>query len=317
MSNQQEKNYSITDLGKVAVLMGGSSAERPISLQSGAAVLDALKQKNINAHKFDTAERALSELKTDNFDRAFIALHGRCGEDGVIQGALEMMEMPYTGSGVLASALAMDKIKSKHIWRGLNLPTPDFIPLQQGFDVSEVVSSLGLPLMVKPAREGSSIGATKVKNADQLDEAFHQAFALDDQVVAETWISGGGEYTVPILMGRALPSIQLKTDREFYDYQAKYESDTTEYICPCGLEQKQQQQLNDLALAAFQALGCETWGRVDVLLDAEAQPWLIEVNTVPGMTSHSLVPMGAKQDGISFPDLVETILASTLIKEIQ
>lgn len=312
--NNRPQNYSSEIFGKVAVLMGGDSAERNISIESGSAVLKALKEENVDAYKFDTQSRSIKELIDDKFDRVFIALHGRGGEDGLIQGALETLEMPYTGSGVLGSALGMDKLRSKQIWLNVGLPTPDFMVLQEGFDVDEVIEKLHLPMMVKPAHEGSSIGVSKVKSKDELLPAYESAKALDDSVIAEQFISGG-EYTVPLLDDLVLPMIQLKTSREFYDYEAKYEADDTQYICPCGLDKSLEHEIGLIAEKAFSALGCYGWGRVDVLLDESLNPWLIEVNTVPGMTSHSLVPMGAKQYGISFNELVIRILSSTLTTE--
>ena len=292
--------------------MGGNSAERNISLESGKAVLDALLKNNVDAYAFDPSQRTVSELLSDKFDRVFIALHGRGGEDGVIQGALETLGIPYTGSGVLGSALAMDKIRSKQVWQSMGIPTPVFSILTDDTDWPSIVKKLGLPIMVKPAREGSSLGATKVKLMEELKPAYIKARELDDSVMAEQWIEGGGEYTVPILNDSALPMIQLKTPREFYDYHAKYESDKTQYICPCGLDEDIEKNIADLALQSFSALNCEGWGRVDVILDIDLNPWLIEVNTVPGMTSHSLVPMGALHKGIEFDQLVLNILSATL-----
>jgi D-alanine-D-alanine ligase len=299
------------DYGKVAVLMGGHSAERAISLQSGEAVLNALRQSGVDAHAFDPANIALTELLKQGFDRAFIALHGRGGEDGRIQGALESLGVPYTGSGVLASALGMDKCRSKRLWQSAGLPTPDFMPATAASDAAAIIDRLGLPLMVKPSREGSSLGASKVKTVAEFEPALQQALALDDEVLAEVWITGA-EYTVPILNGRVLPIIRLQTPREFYDYVAKYEADTTQYICPCGLDGAVEQQLGELALEAFAMLDASGWGRVDLMLDEQQSPWLIEVNTVPGMTSHSLVPMAAKQAGIEFNQLVLEILRGSL-----
>lgn len=310
MVNDEQK-YSASSFGKVAVMMGGTSAERAISLESGEAVLTALHSRGIDAEAFDTQDQVLTELLDANFDRIFIALHGRGGEDGVIQGALESLNLPYSGSGILASALAMDKIRSKQIWMSCGLLTAEFVQLDKDSDWGAIVEQLGLPIMVKPAREGSSLGASKVKSLSEFKPAWKQAAALDDQVIAERWIEGGGEFTIPILNGKALPMIQLKTPREFYDYEAKYESDTTEYICPCGLSDAKEAEVGEIALKAFNALGCSGWGRVDVLLDGDQRVWLIEANTVPGMTSHSLVPMAARQQGIAFDELVVQILASS------
>lgn len=298
--------------GKVAVLMGGNSAERNISLESGNAVLAALRDSGIDAHTFDPRDTSLTELVEQGFDRAFIALHGRGGEDGQIQGALEALGISYTGSGVLASALGMDKCRCKRLWQSVGLPTPDFMMVNTDSDPDEIIERLGLPLMIKPSREGSSLGASKVKTVDELAPAMQQALELDEDVLAEVWITGG-EYTVPILNGRVLPAIKLETPREFYDYVAKYEADTTQYICPCGLSQQQEAALGELSLQAFAALNASGWGRVDLLLDQNQSPWLIEVNTVPGMTSHSLVPMAAKQAGINFNQLVVDILTGSLV----
>ena len=298
--------------GKVAVLMGGNSAERVISLESGQAVLTALQSCDIDAHAFDPKTMPLTDLLSKQFDRAFIALHGRGGEDGQIQGALESLGIPYTGSGVMASALAMDKCRTKRLWQSYGLPTPDFMQLTQDTDLSAVVDRLGLPVMVKPSREGSSLGASKVKTMDELRPAMEQALALDDSVLAEVWIEGS-EYTVPLLNDRILPMIRLETPREFYDYVAKYEADTTQYICPCGLSAKDEESIGQLAREAFVVLDGRGWGRVDLMLDEKQAPWLIEVNTVPGLTSHSLVPMAAKQLGIDFIQLTIEILSGSLV----
>jgi len=292
--------------GKVAVMMGGSSAEREISLQSGQAVFEALQRQKVDAHIVDPHENLMTQLETGNFDRVFIALHGRGGEDGLMQGLLETLEIPYTGSGVLGSSLAMDKCRSKRIWQSYELPTPEFVELNKNSDWETVVKYLSLPLIVKPVREGSSYGASKVKELNQLESAWRQAQEYDERVMAESWIVGS-EYTVPILGDQILPTIRLETPREFYDYEAKYIADTTQYHCPCGLDADVENELGKLALAAFKTLDCSGWGRVDFMLDAEDKPWLIEVNTIPGMTSHSLVPMSAKQAGMSFDDLTVRI----------
>lgn len=309
--------YDVQAFGKVAVLLGGSSAERDISLESGSAVLKALQESGVNAHGFDPEEKFLADLIAENYDAAFIVLHGRGGEDGVIQGALESLGIPYTGSGVLGSALGMDKSRSKRLWLNYGLPTAQFVELKPGFDADAVIDALGLPMMIKPAREGSSIGVSKVNSAEELQAAFKSAWELDSIVLAEQFVTGGGEYTVPILNGRALPMIQLKTSRDFYDYEAKYLSDDTEYLCPCGLGEEKENEIAEMALQAFTALDCAVWGRIDVLLDAEMNPWLIEANTVPGMTSHSLVPMAAKETGMSFEQLVLEILSLSLKEKRQ
>lgn len=304
--------HTPASFGKVAVLMGGWSAERDVSLKSGQAVLEGLRARDIDAWPVDVQSgEALLELVEGGFDRAFIALHGRGGEDGVVQGALETLGIPYTGSGVLASALAMDKLRSKQLLEGVGLPTPAFWVLDADTDPNAVVASLGLPLMVKPALEGSSLGMSRVEHVSELAGAREAAARYPGAVIAERWIDGP-EYTVAILGDDALPVIRLETPHAFYDYQAKYEADTTRYHCPCGLPAEQEARLQRLAKAAFLALGCHGWGRVDLISDAQGHPWIIEINTVPGMTDHSLVPMAAKAAGINFPDLVCTILAQTL-----
>lgn len=291
--------------GRVAVLMGGGSAEREISLLSGTAVLEALHRGGVDAEDFDPLARDLYELR--DFDRAFVALHGRGGEDGTIQGLLELLGVPYTGSGVLASALAMDKWRSKLIWRAAGIPTPEWVRLQADTDPDAVVAALGLPLFVKPAAEGSSIGVTRVGSVAELGAAYRLAAGHDPVVLAECCVDGG-EYSVPILGEQALPAIRIEPAAGFYDYQAKYLRDDTRYACPCGLEPAREAGIRALALRAFGILGGRGWGRVDLMLDAAGAPWLIEANTVPGMTSHSLVPMAARAAGIGFDALVLRIL---------
>ena len=303
--------FKTSDFGRVAVLMGGTSAEREISLESGNAVLNALIESDIDATGIDVNESSILQLIESKFDRAFIALHGRGGEDGKIQGALDSIGIPYTGSGVLASALAMDKLISKSIWRDANLSTPAAFEINSDSDWEVVTKMLGLPIMVKPASEGSSLGATKVTDASMLQAAWEQASQYDNKVMAESWIEGD-EYTVPILNDNVLPVIKLETRREFYDYQAKYVDDDTSYICPCGLDEEIEKLLADISLQACNVLGVSGWSRVDMMLDNSGHSWLIEVNTVPGMTSHSLVPMAANQAGISFQELVVQILATSL-----
>lgn len=297
--------------GRVAVLMGGPSAERVISLESGTAVHAALLRQGVKAEAVDWQGGHLTVLAEGGFDRVFIALHGRGGEDGQIQGYLETLGLPYTGSGVLGSALAMDKVRTKRLWQAEGLPTPAFRELTVAPDVETLVEELGLPLMVKPVREGSSLGASKVTTAGELLPAWRQAAELDARVMVERWITGG-EYTVPLLGERALPLIKLETPRTFYDYEAKYHDDHTRYLCPSGLPQTREEALQQLALQAFDAVDGRGWGRVDLLLDEAGEPWLIEANTIPGMTSHSLVPMAARAAGMSFDDLVLAILRSTL-----
>ena len=296
--------------GRVAVLMGGQSAERPISLQSGQAVLEALCRRGVDAHGVDAGPDVLAVLQAGGFARAFVALHGRGGEDGVIQGALGTIGMPYTGSGVLGSALGMDKRRCKLIWTALGLPTPDFALLADKQDL-EVAAELGFPLMVKPVHEGSSLGMARVDDATALTRAWESAREYDDQVMAERWIIGE-EYTAATLGGEPLPLIRLETPRGFYDYEAKYSDDSTRYHCPCGLSPERETELQALASHAFDAIGAEGWGRVDLMLDAAGEPWLIEVNTVPGMTDHSLVPMAARAAGVDFDELVMRILRSSL-----
>lgn len=297
--------------GKVAVLMGGRSAEREISLRSGQAILDALQQRGVQALSLDAGgDDFVSQLGSGGFDRAFIALHGRGGEDGVVQGLLESLGIPYTGSGVLGSALSMDKLRTKQVWAGAGLPTPAFTVLQRDADL-QAVPALGFPVMLKPVREGSSIGMTKVEQERDLKKAWQEASRFDREVLAESWVYGV-EYTAAIVADTALPLIRLETPREFYDYEAKYLADTTRYHCPCGLLEDVESGLQDLAMRAFRAVGASGWGRVDFFVDAAQRPWLIEVNTVPGMTDHSLVPMAAQVYGWDMPELVWRILESSM-----
>ena len=295
----------MTNFGKVAVLFGGKSAEREISLKSGAGVLAALQRQGVDAHAFDPALRRLDELTA--YDRAFIMLHGRFGEDGTIQGALELMGIPYTGSGVMASAVGMDKWRTKLLWRAAGLPIPDFVMLDAQSDFAVVEQQLGLPLFVKPACEGSSIGVSKVCQAGALQHAYAAAAKHDSLVIAEQGILGG-EYTVAILGDQVLPIIKIVPATDFYDYEAKYLRDDTQYLCPCDLTEAREQELRALALAAFRTLGCRGWGRVDLLMDASGRAYLLEVNTSPGMTDHSLVPMAARVAGISYEQLVLRVL---------
>ena len=291
--------------GKVAVLFGGKSAEREVSLKSGAGVLAALQRQGVDAHAFDPAERSLDELRA--FDRVFIMLHGRYGEDGTIQGALELMEIPYTGSGVLASAVGMDKWRTKLLWRAVGLPIPEFVMLDENSDFAAVERQLGLPLFVKPACEGSSIGVSKVRQPGELQTAWREAAKHDSLVIAEQAILGG-EYTVAILGEQVLPIIKIVPATDFYDYEAKYLRDDTQYLCPCGLPEAREMELRAQALEAFRALGCSGWGRVDFLMDDAGRAYLLEVNTSPGMTDHSLVPMAARVAGISYEQLVLRVL---------
>lgn len=297
-------------IGKVAVLMGGLSAEREVSLKSGTAVLEALRRRGVDAHEIDAGRDVLKQLDGKGFDRVFIALHGRWGEDGVIQGALDVLGLPYTGSGVLGSALAMDKLRSKQLWSAVDIPTPGYALLEADAPLESVVTRVGLPLMVKPNREGSSLGMSKVNSVAELGHARDVAAKFDNEVLVERYIRGT-ELTVAILEHDELPLIRLETPRVFYDYTAKYESDTTRYICPCGLEPGRERALQHLAGKAFAVLGCSGWGRVDLILDAAGTPYFLEVNTVPGMTDHSLVPMAADHAGIEFDELVLRILATS------
>jgi D-alanine-D-alanine ligase len=296
--------------GKVAVLFGGRSAEREVSLKSGAAVLQALLRAGVDAHPFDPAVQNLQALVDDGFDRAFIALHGRYGEDGTVQGALELLGIPYTGSGVMASALGMDKWRSKLVWHAGGLPIPDYALLDEHSDWEGVARQLGLPLFVKPANEGSSVGISKVKAAAELPAAYRAAVRYDKLVLAEHFV-GGGEYTVAILGDQALPVIKIEPANEFYDYEAKYLSDETRYLCPSGLSAEREAGMQDLARQAFSLIGGQGWGRVDFLAGENGKAYLLEANTSPGMTDHSLVPMAARQAGMSFEQLVLRILDLT------
>jgi D-alanine-D-alanine ligase len=299
----------MTRFGKVAVLLGGRSAERDISLKSGTMVLEALRRKGIDAHAFDPRDAGLEQLIAQKFDRVFIALHGRFGEDGTVQGALEYLGIPYTGSGVMASALAMDKWRTKLLWQASGVPTPPYELLTRSSDFAAAGARLGLPLMVKPAREGSSIGMSKVMSLEKLEPAFELAARYDEVVIAERFIEGT-ELTAAILGQDALPLIRLETPRVFYDYEAKYFANDTRYLCPCGLAPDHEARIQAAALDAFRRIGCDGWGRVDVMLDRGGAPYFLEVNTIPGMTDHSLVPMAARARGMAFEDLVVRILES-------
>lgn len=304
----------VSRLGRVAVFMGGDSAERAVSLKSGHAVLSALQSAGVDAYGVDVTGCLLKTVERPEYDRVFIALHGRGGEDGTIQAILSQAGIPYTGSDVLASALAMDKLRSKYVFRGRNLPTPGFCEMSSEDDADGVLGELSLPVGVKPAREGSSIGIRKVTTREELIEAWREAAELDEQVLIEEWVEGP-EFTVSLLQNQALPAIGLSTDHVFYDYDAKYLADDTRYRIPCGLTPDDEVKLQQLSLAAFRALGCKTWGRVDVMQDQDGGFWLLEVNTVPGMTDHSLVPMAARAAGISFEELVVRILRDTLTSD--
>jgi D-alanine-D-alanine ligase len=292
---------------KVAVILGGKTAEREVSLKSGMLVLAALRARGVDAHAFDPAQKGLEDLIAGRYERAFIALHGRFGEDGTLQGALEWLGLRYTGSGVLGSALAMDKLRAKRLWMAEGLPTPPFEILDAQSDFRAAAKRLGLPLMVKPVNEGSSLGMSKVRAAGDLEEAYALAVNYDRAVMAEKFIEGS-ELTAGILGDEALPLIKLETPRDFYDYQAKYVADDTRYLIPCGLSGAREREIQQLCLRSFRALGCGGWGRVDLMLDRAGDPWLLEVNTAPGMTDHSLVPMAARAAGLSYEDLCIRIL---------
>ncbi|WAH54069.1 D-alanine--D-alanine ligase [Pseudescherichia vulneris] len=299
---------------KVAVLLGGTSAERDVSLNSGAAVLAGLREGGVDAHPVDPRDTDVTQLKGMGFDKVFIALHGRGGEDGTLQGLLELTGLPYTGSGVMASAISMDKLRSKLLWQGAGLPVAPWAALtrkefEQGLSESVLqhIASLGLPLIVKPSREGSSVGMSKVDEADALNAALALAFQHDEEVLVEKWLSGP-EFTVAVLGEEILPSIRIQPAGTFYDYEAKYLSDETQYFCPSGLEAEREAQLRDLVLKAWTVLGCRGWGRIDAMQDRDGHFYLLEANTSPGMTSHSLVPMAARQAGLSFSQLVVRIL---------
>jgi D-alanine-D-alanine ligase len=312
----QLSKLDIKSLGRVGVLLGGRSGEREISLISGNGVLEALLSKGVDAHAFDPGLRCPTELAKEKFDRVFISLHGRYGEDGTIQGLLELLNLPYTGSGVLASALAIDKIATKQIWLSNGLSTPEFEELTADSDWNAVVKKLGLPLIVKPAHEGSSLGLTKVKSVDELPAAYGLAAGLDKKVIAETCIVGD-ELTCPLVgqgnTAEALPVIKIIPPQANYDFHHKYFSNETQYLCPTGLAPEVNERVQALALAAYRALGCRTWGRADVMLDQKTgKPYLLEMNTSPGMTSHSLVPMAAKAAGVSYADLVLWLLNQTM-----
>ena len=301
-----------TNFGKVAVLMGGASAEREVSLMSGQGVLQALRSQGVDAHAFDPSERDLADLKREGFERCFIALHGRFGEDGTVQGALELLGIAYTGSGVMASSISIDKVMTKRIWRAEGLPTPAWQQVSSGAATQAAFAELGSPMIVKPAREGSTIGLTKVTSLDQCEAAYTLAAQHDTEVLCEQFISGD-EVTIPVLgteqSARALPVIRIVAPDGNYDYQNKYFTDTTQYLVPCGLPEGEEAHIQQLVLDAYRTLGCRGWARADVMIDATTRkPYLLEINTAPGMTSHSLVPMSAKAAGMDYPSLCVEIL---------
>ena len=299
--------------GRVAVLFGGDSTEREISLLSGTAVLEALKSRDVDAHAFDPRDRSLAALIEERFDRVWIALHGPGGEDGTLQGALEYLGVPYTGSGVMGSAIGMDKLRTKRLAHSIGVATADFVVLQGPSDFEQAIDRLGLPMIVKPATQGSSVGMSKVERESDLPAAYQAAASIESSVFAEPWITGK-EYTVAVLQGRALPSIRIETPKTFYDYEAKYLRDDTRYFCPSGLSSQAEQHLANLALAAFDAVGASGWGRADFMSDNTGRPLLLEVNTIPGMTSHSLVPMAARAVEIDFNELVWRVLETSFTR---
>ena len=305
------------NLGKVAVLMGGASAEREVSLMSGQGVLQALRSQGVDAQAFDPAERDLVDLKREGFARCFVALHGRFGEDGTVQGALELLHIPYTGSGVMASSIAIDKVMTKRIWRAKGLPTPAWQEVDSAAATEQAFAELGSPMIVKPGREGSTIGLTKVTTLAQCAEAYQQAAQHDTEVLCEQFISGD-EVTIAVLgtgaAARALPVIRIVAPDGNYDYQNKYFTNTTQYLVPCGLPEGEEAHIQSLVLQAYKSLGCRGWARADVMIDARTrQPYLLEINTSPGMTGHSLVPMSAKAAGISYEDLCVQLLQSATL----
>ncbi|MCB2428131.1 D-alanine--D-alanine ligase [Methylophaga pinxianii] len=305
-----ELAFNANSFGRVAVLLGGRSAEREISLKSGHAVLAALQSLGVDAVELDVDKNVSEHLRQNNFDRAFIVLHGRGGEDGEIQGVLQSLQLPYTGSGITGAVLSMNKRLSKQVWESQGLPTPKYMRLTRQSSPAQLVAELGLPIVIKPVNEGSSIGMSKVTSAETLEQAINLAFDYDDEVIAEQWIHGA-EYTVSILNGEALPVIRLTTPRDFYDFEAKYLADSTEYLCPCGLSDADEKRCQQLAINAFNALNMSGWGRIDVMADQQGNFYLLEANSVPGMTDHSLVPMAARQAGISFENLVAQVLQSS------
>ena len=301
------------EFGRVAVLLGGDSSEREISLLSGNAVLAGLKRRGVEAYAFDPRDRALAQLLEEKFDRVWIALHGPGGEDGTLQGALEYLGVPYTGSGVMGSAIGMDKLRTKRLAHAVGVATADYVVLRGAQDFEIAVERLGMPLIVKPATQGSSVGMSKVEKASDLPAAYELAARIETAVFAEPWITGK-EYTVAVLQGQALPAIRIETPQTFYDYEAKYFRDDTRYFCPCGLSVPAEQHLANLAVAAFDAVGAGGWGRADFMMDTTGRPLLLEVNTIPGMTDHSLVPMAARASGIDFDELVWRVLETSFTR---
>jgi len=313
----QDQRHTISDaseFGRVAVMLGGDSHEREVSLDTGAVVLNALQSKGVDAHAWDPAGKSMIEFANAEFDRVWIALHGPVGEDGALQGALQWLDTPYTGSGVMASAIAMDKVRSKHLFCAAGIPTPEYAVVQNAADASGAAEQIGFPLIIKPSGQGSSVGMSKIFERTELNDAVEMALQYGDTALLERCVNGD-EFTVAILQGRALPSIRIVTPRVFYDYRAKYESDRTEYICKGTANDTDEALYAGLAVAAFEELGCTGWGRVDFMTDTDGQPLVLEVNTVPGMTSHSLVPMAAREDGISFEELCWQVLETSFASD--
>jgi len=311
MREERNRVQQARDFGRVAVMYGGFSSERDVSLETGSAVLQALKGRGVDAHGWDPAEHTLTEFAAAGFSRVWIALHGPGGEDGALQGALEWLNTPYTGSGVMASAIAMDKIRSKHLFEAAGVPTPEYAIVRDRADAMAAVEQLGLPMILKPAGQGSSVGMSKVFELDDLEAAVDLALQFEGTALAERCIVGE-EMTVAVLQGTALPTIRIETPRVFYDYRAKYESESTQYHCPGTSDPAQEQRYADIAVAAFAELGCSGWGRVDFMTGTDGEPQVLEVNTVPGMTSHSLVPMAAQRAGIDFAELCWRILETSV-----
>jgi len=312
-SSAMHRAADAREFGRVAVLLGGDSTEREISLLSGNAVLAGLRRRAVDAHAFDPREQALPTLLSERFDRVWIALHGPGGEDGTLQGALEYLGVPYTGSGVMGSAIGMDKLRTKRLAHAVGVATADYVVLRGQQDFELALDRLGVPLIVKPATQGSSVGMSKVEKAGDLSAAYEAARRIESSVFAEGWISGR-EYTVAVLQGQALPAVRIETPRTFYDYEAKYFRDDTRYFCPCGLSVPAEQHLANLAVAAFDAVGAGGWGRADFMVDTTGRPLLLEVNTIPGMTDHSLVPMAARAAGIDFDELAWRVLETSFAR---
>jgi len=314
--DQRQTISDAADFGRVAVMLGGDSSEREVSLDTGAAVLKALQSRGVDANAWDSAEKSIVELANASFDRVWIALHGPGGEDGALQGALQWLDIPYTGSGVMASAIAMDKVRSKHLFEAAGIPTPEYSVARTHAEASVAAEQMGFPLIIKPSGQGSSVGMSKIFERAELNGAIDLALQYGDTVLLECCINGD-EFTVGVLQGRALPSIRIATPRVFYDYRAKYESDRTEYVCKGTANDAEEQRYADLAIAAFNELGCTGWGRVDFMTGADGQPLVLEANTVPGMTSHSLVPMAARADGIDFEELCWRILETSFAVDVR